>query len=114
MKIFIGSVFEEPKGTYWELRKKIYEQLKNQGHTPWLWEIEGEEEKKVGVKNGTEIVSDAISKSDLVIAFYKTRAGDPSREWNPDKPFYPLDFEIAEAIKRKIQLRVFVIKSKII
>lgn len=109
LKIFISSVFFE-EGKDWNLRKEISTSLNKLGHETWLWEENGVDEQKKSFKNWCEIISEAILASDLVVTFYKNRAGDLSF-FHKDIPFLPTDYEIALAIKTNTPVYLYFIKG---
>lgn len=88
MICFLGSPFTEPVGAEWPARKRLYDRLRAAGHTPWLYEKEGE-----GAEDPSDVIARAIEMADVVILFFKTRAG--SRFLGG--PFLGTDYEYWEA-----------------
>src|SRR6185437_4034360 len=110
MKIFIGSVFVD-NHMEWSLRKRVSQELNCLRHNTWRWEVEGEKEHSTNRRVWTSIVESAVYSSDLVIIFYKTSAGDPTRS---EFPFYPTDFELVSAVKFGKPLRLYIINTSIV
>lgn len=77
---------------------------------PWLYEIEGIREQNNTFLTPFQIVSRNIRSSDLVVTYYKQRVGSMF-ENNNLIPFYATDFEINEAIKNDIPIKLYIIGS---
>lgn len=110
INVFISSVFYEDNNE-WQLRRTLAEKLRKANYNTWLWEEDGEKEQKKG-KCWLDIIPEAINNSDLLITFYKSRAGN-SDWFNKIIPFLPTDYEIALAIKYGVPLKIYFINNKI-
>lgn len=109
IQVFLSSVFYE-NGIAWPLRENVANKLEEQQYNVWRWEKQGEYATTGTGRTGQEIIAEAIKQSDVLVAFYKSRAGNVFFE-GPQVPFYATDFEIVEAIGRGIPVRLYIVKS---
>lgn len=98
--VFISSPFQEPKNQHWGLRFRLYDALLANGHSPWLYEIQGRLEEGRGYAQES-IILNAVCRSDLVVVLFRTRAGS----YLPGEPFLATVFEIFHA--RRFDKHVF-------
>src|ERR1700681_170876 len=100
-KIFLSSPFSEPRGHPWMVRQQLYDCLRLSGFRPWTWEKDGEKAKAKLGWSDADILVPAIRQCDVVVSFFKTRAGSylPPEAFGrtPTEPFHATVFEIAHA-----------------
>jgi len=100
-KVFLSSPFSEPRGHPWMVRQQLYDCLRLSGFRPWTWEKDGEKAKAKLGWSDAEILVQAIRQCDVVVSFFKNRAGSylPPEAFDrtPTEPFHATVFEIAHA-----------------
>jgi len=100
-KVFLSSPFSEPRGHSWMVRQQLYDCLRSSGFRPWTWEKDGQKAKARLGWSDAEILVQAIRQCDVVVSFFKNRAGSylPPEAFDrmPTEPFHATVFEIAHA-----------------
>ena len=104
MICFLSSPFTEPAGVEWPARKRLYDQLVGAGHSPWRYEVEGKKLEALG-GDPKEIITCAIASADVVIMFFKTRAGS----YFSEGPFRGTDYEYWEARRLRTPIYLYLI-----
>jgi tetratricopeptide (TPR) repeat protein len=86
------------------------------GFEPWMWEREGEAEKAKSGKSDAEILLDGLKHSDIVVAFFKNRAGSylPEQAFQAaiPEPFHASVFEICHARALGKPVHLYVVGEK--
>ena len=100
-RVFLSSPFSERRGHLWLVRRQLYDRLRMCGFKPWMWEEEGEREKARHGWTDTTILLEALKGCDVVVAFFKNRAGsylpDEAFQKPTYEPFLGSVFEICHA-----------------
>jgi len=100
-KVFLSSPFCEPREHPWMVRQQLYDCLRSSGFRPWTWEKDGKKAKARLRWSDAEILVQAIRQCDVVVSFFKNRAGSylPPEAFDrmPAEPFHATVFEIAHA-----------------
>jgi Domain of unknown function (DUF4062) len=74
VSVFISSVFKDPWGIYWPLRRKLADCLREHCHYPWRFE-DDPGRRNLPAEGQRQVILQGLRQSDLVIVLYRTRAG---------------------------------------